>query len=127
MNLGEILSGVRLKWPLSLELAGMEISGLEYDSRRVTTGSLFFAFPGSRTDGRQFARDAVARGASAVASESPMPEGFAGAWIEVEHGRQALSLAARNFYSIRCCARPGIPPRWSGRLSITWREKFFRR
>jgi len=98
MNLGEILSGVRLKRPLSPELAGMEISGLEYDSRRVTTGSLFFAFPGSRTDGRQFARDAVARGASAIASESPMPEGFDGVWIEVEHGRQALSLAARNFY-----------------------------
>jgi UDP-N-acetylmuramoyl-L-alanyl-D-glutamate--2,6-diaminopimelate ligase len=98
MNLGEILAGVRLKRPLSLDLAGMEISGLEYDSRRVTTGSLFFAFPGSRSDGRQFANDAVARGASAVASESPMPEGFGGAWIEVEHGRQALSLAARNFY-----------------------------
>jgi UDP-N-acetylmuramoyl-L-alanyl-D-glutamate--2,6-diaminopimelate ligase len=98
MNLGEILSGVRLKQPLSLELAGVEINGLEYDSRRVSTGFLFFAFPGSRTDGRQFASDAVARGASVVASESPMPEGFPGGWIEVEHGRQALSLAARNFY-----------------------------
>jgi UDP-N-acetylmuramoyl-L-alanyl-D-glutamate--2,6-diaminopimelate ligase len=98
MNLGEILSGVRLKRPLSPELAGVKISGLEYDSRRVGTGFLFFAFPGSRTDGRQFANDAVARGASAVASESPMPAGFPGGWIEVEHGRQALSLAARNFY-----------------------------
>ena len=98
MNLGEILSGVRLKQPLSPGLADLEISGLEYDSRRVTTGFLFFAFPGSRTDGRQFARDAVAKGARAVASESPRPEGFDGIWIEVEHGRQALSLAARNFY-----------------------------
>ncbi len=31
-------------------------------------------------------------------SELPPPEGFRGAWIEVEHGRQALALAARNFY-----------------------------
>jgi UDP-N-acetylmuramoyl-L-alanyl-D-glutamate--2,6-diaminopimelate ligase len=98
MNLREILSGVRLKQPLSPDLAAVDISGLEYDSRRVTTGFLFFAFPGSRNDGRQFANDAVARGASAVASESPMPEGFPAPWIEVEHGRQALSLAARNFY-----------------------------
>ncbi|HEV3331341.1 MAG TPA: UDP-N-acetylmuramoyl-L-alanyl-D-glutamate--2,6-diaminopimelate ligase [Bryobacteraceae bacterium] len=98
MNLGEILSGVRLKRPLSHELAAVDIAGLDYDSRRVTTGFLFFAFPGSRTDGRQFASDALARGASAVASESPMPEGFPRPWIEVEHGRQALSLAARNFY-----------------------------
>jgi len=98
MNLGEILSGVRLKQPLSPGLAGMEISGLEYDSRRVKPGYLFFAFPGSRADGRQFAQDALARGACAVASESARPEGFDGAWIEIEHGRQALSLAARNFY-----------------------------
>jgi len=30
----------------------------------------------------------------------PAPQGFQGSWIEVEHGRQALALAARNFY--RC-------------------------
>ena len=35
---------------------------------------------------------------SAVASESPAPDGFDAPWIQVEHGRQALSLAARNFY-----------------------------
>ncbi len=37
-------------------------------------------------------------GAIAAVSELPVPEGFRGAWIEVEHGRQALALAARNFY-----------------------------
>jgi UDP-N-acetylmuramoyl-L-alanyl-D-glutamate--2,6-diaminopimelate ligase len=31
-------------------------------------------------------------------SELPRPEGFGGPWIEVEHGRQALAQAARNFY-----------------------------
>jgi UDP-N-acetylmuramoyl-L-alanyl-D-glutamate--2,6-diaminopimelate ligase len=98
MKLGEILSGVGLKGPLSPELAGLEILGLEYDSRRVAEGFLFFAFPGSRVDGRQFTRDARARGAIAIASESPPAEDFAGAWIQVEHGRQALALAARNFY-----------------------------
>ncbi len=35
----------------------------------------------------------------AVASESEAPaEGLASRWIQVEHGRQALALAARNFY-----------------------------
>jgi len=93
MKLGEILSGVRLKAPLSPEFATLEIRGLEYDSRKVQPGSLFFAFPGSRTDGRQFAEDARARGAVAVASESP-----ADGWIQLEHGREALAIAARNFY-----------------------------
>jgi UDP-N-acetylmuramoyl-L-alanyl-D-glutamate--2,6-diaminopimelate ligase len=98
MTLGEIMAGVRLRAPLSPLLSQLDIQGLEYDSRRVQPGSLFFAFPGSRTDGREFARDAVARGAVAVACESAAPDDFPAPWIEVEHGRQALAVAARNYY-----------------------------
>jgi UDP-N-acetylmuramoyl-L-alanyl-D-glutamate--2,6-diaminopimelate ligase len=98
MTLGEILAGVRLKTPLAPHLAQIRLEGLDYDSRRVKPGSLFFAFPGARTDGRQFARDAVDRGAVAVASESPAIDGTPVPWIEVEHGRQALALASHNFY-----------------------------
>src|SRR5947209_17853968 len=98
MNLKELLAGVRLKHPLAPELARATVQGLEYDSRRVEPGFLFFAFPGSRTDGRQFAQDALARGAVAVVSESEPPPETAARWVQVEHGRQALSLAARNFY-----------------------------
>jgi len=98
MNLGETLSGVRLLEPIPPELAKLAIEGLEYDSRRVRPGYLFFAFPGARADGRQFAQDALAAGAVAVASESAAPEALAARWLRVAHGRQALSLAARNFY-----------------------------
>ena len=98
MILAEVLAGVRLKQPLGEELATIGIEGLAYDSRRVKTGGLFFAFPGARTDGRIFAEQAVKAGAVAVASELLAPQGFQGAWIEVEHGRRALALAARNFY-----------------------------
>ena len=55
MNLGEILSGVALLQPLAPELAQVEIAGIEFDSRRAFAKSLFFAFPGSKADGRQFA------------------------------------------------------------------------
>lgn len=99
MKLGALLSGVGLKQPLSPSIAGVEIDGLDFDSRRVGKGFLFFAFQGSRTDGRRFAEDARARGAAAVASESQAPAGYDGAWIQVEHGRHALALAARNFYN----------------------------
>ena len=98
MMLSEILSGVRLKQPLPPELASLPIDNLEFDSRKAGPGTLFFAFPGSRADGRQFAADAVARGAVAVASEFPPQPELAERWVEVEHGRQALALAARNFY-----------------------------
>jgi UDP-N-acetylmuramoyl-L-alanyl-D-glutamate--2,6-diaminopimelate ligase len=80
------------------ELAAVDVGGLAYDSRRVQPGDLFFAFPGSRADGRQFAQDALARGAVAVAAESDPPPELAARWIQVAHGRQALAVAARNFY-----------------------------
>jgi UDP-N-acetylmuramoyl-L-alanyl-D-glutamate--2,6-diaminopimelate ligase len=104
MTIEEILRGVPLRPGVSLSEAvpaGLRkavVTGLEYDSRRVEPGFLFFAFPGARTDGREFARQAIDKGALATISEFPAPEGFHGAWIEVQHGRQALALAARNFY-----------------------------
>jgi len=101
MKLSELLAGVTLREALTPELAGLEVAGLEYDSRRVGKDFVFFAFAGSRVDGHQFAEDALAKGALAIASESPRPAEFTGAggtWIQVEHGRHALATAARNFY-----------------------------
>ncbi|MCU1338013.1 MAG: UDP-N-acetylmuramoylalanyl-D-glutamate--2,6-diaminopimelate ligase [Bryobacterales bacterium] len=101
MKLSELLAGVALREALTPELANLEVAGLEYDSRRVGKGFVFFAFAGSRVDGRQFAQDALARGALAVVSDLPRPPDFAGPsgeWIQVEHGRQALAAAARTFY-----------------------------
>jgi UDP-N-acetylmuramoyl-L-alanyl-D-glutamate--2,6-diaminopimelate ligase len=94
----QLRQGVRLRTQLAGGLGQVSVAGLEYDSRRVQPGFLFFAFPGARADGRQFAQDAIDKGAIAAVSELPAPEGFRGAWIEVEHGRHALALAARNFY-----------------------------
>jgi UDP-N-acetylmuramoyl-L-alanyl-D-glutamate--2,6-diaminopimelate ligase len=99
MKLGQLLAGIRLRHRAPLELEGAEIAGLEYDSRRVGAGYLFFAFPGSKADGRAFAMAALERGAAAVASESAAPAGLENRWIEVEHGRQALAQAARTFYA----------------------------
>ena len=98
MTVGEVLAAVRLKQPLAEELARSRVESLEYDSRRVKNGALFFAFPGARADGRSFAAQAIEAGAIAVVSELPAPEGFRGSWIEVEHGRHALALAARAFF-----------------------------
>ncbi|MEI9811312.1 MAG: Mur ligase domain-containing protein [Acidobacteriota bacterium] len=98
MKLGTLLAGVKLRQPLPRSLDALEIAGLEYDSRRVEQGFLFFAFAGARADGRQFARDAMARGAVAVVSDQSRPDDFEGPWIEVDHGRRALSAASRTFY-----------------------------
>ncbi|HLW76030.1 MAG TPA: UDP-N-acetylmuramoyl-L-alanyl-D-glutamate--2,6-diaminopimelate ligase [Bryobacteraceae bacterium] len=97
MKLSQVLEGVAWRAPLSSDLANKNVAGLEYDSRRVGKDFVFFAFPGSRVDGRRFAQDALARGAIAIVSESPA-EPAALPWIQVEHGRRALATAARNFY-----------------------------
>ncbi|HEY2845194.1 MAG TPA: UDP-N-acetylmuramoyl-L-alanyl-D-glutamate--2,6-diaminopimelate ligase [Bryobacteraceae bacterium] len=101
MRLSELLAGVALRETLAPEVASVEVTGLEYDSRRVQKGFVFFAFAGSRVDGHRFAQQALDQGALAVVSDSPRPAEFAGAsseWIQVEHGRHALAAAARNFY-----------------------------
>jgi len=94
MTAREVLSGVSLTDNLAEQL----VTGLEYDSRRIQPGYLFFAFPGAKADGRAFADEAIGKGALAVVSESPAPSGFDAPWINVAHGRQALATAAKNFY-----------------------------
>jgi UDP-N-acetylmuramoyl-L-alanyl-D-glutamate--2,6-diaminopimelate ligase len=98
MTLAEVLAGVRPESTLPPDLAPLPLAGLEYDSRRAGPGYLFFAFPGSKADGRRFAADALNRGAIAIVSETEAPPELASRWIQVEHGRRALAIAARNFF-----------------------------
>ena len=63
-----------------------EISGLSYDSRKTSKGDIFFALPGSRTDGNLYIKEALSRGACALVSEQmppPAPFGIAATWIPV--------------------------------------------
>jgi UDP-N-acetylmuramoyl-L-alanyl-D-glutamate--2,6-diaminopimelate ligase len=98
MKMWEVLNGIPLRSELPADLAQLQVEGLDYDSRRIQPGFVFFAFSGAKADGRAFAAAALAKGATAVVSELPTPADFAGPWIQVEHGRRALATAARNFY-----------------------------
>ena len=51
-----------------------ELAGIADDSRRVGTGWLFCAIPGTRVDGREFLEDASEAGAAAALLEEPVPE-----------------------------------------------------
>ena len=98
MELRLVLETVPLAAELPSALASTDIRGIAYDSRKAGSGFLFFAFPGAKTDGARFAEAAVKAGAVAVVSDRPRPGGFAAPWIQVLHGREALAVAARNFY-----------------------------
>jgi len=98
MTTSELLAEVPLRTELPPSLAQTKIKGLDYDSRRIEPGYLFFAFPGSRVDGREFAMQAISKGAIAILSELPAPAGISAPWLEVDHGRHALALASKAFY-----------------------------
>jgi UDP-N-acetylmuramoyl-L-alanyl-D-glutamate--2,6-diaminopimelate ligase len=56
-----------------LAAQGVRVSGLAADSRSLVAGQAFVAYPGLRSDGREFIPGVIARGASAVLWER---EGF---------------------------------------------------
>jgi UDP-N-acetylmuramoyl-L-alanyl-D-glutamate--2,6-diaminopimelate ligase len=74
----------------------VEVCDLAYDARAVTAGALFFAVPGERADGHDFASDAVERGAVALVVERdldlPVPQ------IVVGDARAAMAPAADVFF-----------------------------
>lgn len=55
---------------MSVRLIPANASSLTADSRQVTAGGVFLAYPGPQRDGRQFIADAIAKGATTVVWES---------------------------------------------------------
>jgi UDP-N-acetylmuramoyl-L-alanyl-D-glutamate--2,6-diaminopimelate ligase len=76
-----------------------EITSLEYDSREVKPGSLYFALPGLHTNGHAFIAGALAQGAAAIIHQEPLGEYRGGAvYIRVKDSRAAMSPVADAYY-----------------------------
>jgi UDP-N-acetylmuramoyl-L-alanyl-D-glutamate--2,6-diaminopimelate ligase len=74
------------------------VTGLQYDSRKIRSGEVFFAFPGENVDGHRFIVPALEAGAAAIVSEREPPAEYRDLWVQVRHGREALAEAALHFY-----------------------------
>jgi UDP-N-acetylmuramoyl-L-alanyl-D-glutamate--2,6-diaminopimelate ligase len=75
------------------------ITGLEYDSRKVKKGNLFFALSGLHTDGNLYIDDAVANGASVIIHENKREEKNKDViYIRVTNSRFAMSPVSAAFY-----------------------------
>lgn len=73
--------------------AGVDVTQVDHDSRRVRPGSLFCCVPGARVDGHRFAADAVRSGAVALLVDRPVD--VAGVTqVEVADVRAAMAAAA---------------------------------
>jgi UDP-N-acetylmuramoyl-L-alanyl-D-glutamate--2,6-diaminopimelate ligase len=76
-----------------------DVTGVEYDSRRVKPGSVFVAMRGETSDGNRFIEQAIRAGAAAVVTDSPAEKPRENvAWAVVPHGRRALARISANFY-----------------------------
>ena len=96
-TLKDILYGVSLK-----QVKGStaeEISGLCFDSRKVTAGALFVAIRGTETDGHAFIDRAVELGAKAVLCEE-FPEDLVEnvSYFMTDNSAKALGILASNYY-----------------------------
>ena len=109
-RVGSLVSGDPAA-PIAPTAARRQVTGVEYDSRQVSAGSLFVALRGQRADGVTFAQQAVVKGAVAIRSASMMqPE------IDLA-AREGLmpdvrGLSARE--ALRVLARVGVEARITG-------------
>ena len=72
-----------------------EITSVEYDSRKVTTGSLFVCVKGFTVDGHTFAATAAEQGASAIVVDS-VREGFPDGQLKSMTDKYGLSIVEIN-------------------------------
>ncbi len=89
-------------WTNGVRAAGVpdSFSGATFDSRRVTPGCLYMAFPGATHDGHEFVETALAKGAAAALVRRDWAAAHPGLpLIAVDSPRAALTAAARAWRS----------------------------
>ncbi|MCR5497614.1 MAG: UDP-N-acetylmuramoyl-L-alanyl-D-glutamate--2,6-diaminopimelate ligase [Paludibacteraceae bacterium] len=79
--------------------ADIEVSSLQFDSRKVEKGSLFVATCGTQVDGHTFIGSAIEKGAVAIVCEK-MPESFAPGvvYVRVADSNEALGRMASAWF-----------------------------
>lgn len=76
--------------------ADVDITGIQFDSRKVTSGNLFVALSGDSVDGHNFISAALDKGAAAVVGTKDLK--LSVPYLKVEDSREALAYLAASFY-----------------------------
>lgn len=94
MKLSSLLENVTLLQPIT---ENIDITGIAYDSRKVTKGNLFICIKGYQTDGHLYIESAIKNGASAILVQDEVVS-CAVPCLRAEDTRKALAQIAANFY-----------------------------
>jgi UDP-N-acetylmuramoyl-L-alanyl-D-glutamate--2,6-diaminopimelate ligase len=101
-RLNDFFSGKSAAKAGLLERRGAEnplVTGLEYDSRKVKAGNVYFALPGLHVDGHAFIDAAVKSGAAVIVHQNELAEYAKGiVYMRVKDSRFAMSPIADAFY-----------------------------
>ena len=98
MKVSELLQG--LSFRIVQGDLDKEVSGVFYDSRKVTPGGLFVCIVGTQRDSHDFAADVAEKGASVLVTQHalpcPVPESVT--VVQFENTRYAMAMLAAAFY-----------------------------
>ncbi|RDY28562.1 UDP-N-acetylmuramoyl-L-alanyl-D-glutamate--2,6-diaminopimelate ligase [Romboutsia weinsteinii] len=96
MNLKDVIQGINV-----LDINGelnIDIDNIQYDSRKVTEGTLFICIKGFTSDGHKYIQSAIEKGAKAfLVQEDINIEGYT--FVKVEDTRKTMAKVADNFYN----------------------------
>lgn len=97
MKLKDIITGC--SWASLEGSADVEIKDIQFDSRRVTAGTVFVAQRGTQIDGHAYIEAAIAQGAAAVVCETMPEERHEGVtYIVTPDSGEMLGEMASNYY-----------------------------
>ena len=97
MILSDLLQNISLK--STFGNSEIEVTGIQFDSRKVVDGSVFVATRGTATDGHDFIGAAIEKGAKAIICEiQPSDKQDGVTYIQVENSSDALGRMASAWY-----------------------------
>ncbi|MBX4259175.1 UDP-N-acetylmuramoyl-L-alanyl-D-glutamate--2,6-diaminopimelate ligase [Clostridium estertheticum] len=76
----------------------IDIKEIQYDSRKVKKGDVFFAIEGYNLDGHKYIQSAINNGAVAVVCQKDIEAELDIVVIKVEDARRTLAISAANYY-----------------------------
>lgn len=97
MQLKDLLKGLKVKKIYGKR--NREIESIAYNSKNVTSQSLFVCLVGSKYDGKDFVNEAILKGATVIVSEQTMTDWQKDiTYIEVTNSRNALAKISMNYF-----------------------------
>lgn len=96
MKLEKILNNIDYK--LIKGSLDTEVSGLYYDSRKVTNGSAFICLSGTQVDGHDYIKSAIEKGATTIIIEKDVEVPKDVTVVKLPNTRKNLSLLAINYF-----------------------------